>query len=147
MKLLDRDETILVVVGAAGAGRERDRLVAGSLKVEIDRRGEGLTYRRAVVVADESYLGRPELHRHPTIAIGGPGVNAVSQYYAAELPTVWQDEERSFVQAELDGESKRIVLWGMDAGATEQAVEVFVSRGFLALLLERIWRVRSDPVM
>lgn len=147
MKLLDRDETVLVVVGAGGEARERDRMLARSLQREIDRRGEGLTYRRALLVADDAYLGRPDLHRHPTIAIGGPGVNAVSQFYAGELPTVWQDEERSFVQVELEGEAKRIALWGMDAGATEQAVDAFVSRGFLNLLLERIWRPRPDPLM
>jgi hypothetical protein len=146
MKLVDHEETVLVVIGVGGAD-ERDRRLAESLQQEIDRRGDGLTYRRALVVADDAYLGRPELQRHPTIAIGGPGVNAVAQYYAAELPTVWQDEERCFVQAELDGAAKRIALWGMDAGATAQAVEVFVSRGFLTLLLERIWRLRPDPLM
>lgn len=147
MKLLDRNETVLVIVGTGGSSSERDRQLADSLRANIDRRGDGLTYRRAVVVTDQMFLARPQLHRHPTIAIGGPGVNAVSQFYATDLPTVWQDEERCYVQAELEGAAKRVAVWGTNAGATAQAVDAFVSQGFLENLLERIWRMRPDIVM
>lgn len=147
MKLLDRNETVLLVVGTNGPAPGRDRALADSLRAAIDERGDGLTYRRAVIITDQMYLDRPELHRHPTIAIGGPGVNAVSQYYATELPTVWQDEDRCYVQAELDAGSKRVAVWGMNAAATAQALDAFLSGGLLESLLERIWRLRSDAVM
>jgi hypothetical protein len=147
MKLLDWNETVLVIVGTGGTAPDRDRRLADSLRDNIDRRGDGLTYRRALVLTDQVYLARPELHRHPTIAIGGPGVNAVSQFYAADLPTVWQDEQRCYVQAELDGATKRVAVWGTNAGATAQAVDAFVSEGILESLLERIWKLRPDRVM
>lgn len=147
MKLLDRQETVLVIVGTGGARPEHDRGLAERLQQEIDRRGEGLRYRRAVVVVDQAYLRRPELQYHPTIAIGGPGVNAVAHYYAASLPTLWREEERSFVQAELDDGTQRVALWGMDAATTARAVNAFVSQGFLDALLDRIWRIRADQFM
>ncbi|MEZ4587031.1 MAG: hypothetical protein R2909_11565 [Gemmatimonadales bacterium] len=147
MKLLDQSETVVVVVGTGGRRPERDRALTDSLRLEIDRRGQGLTYRRAVVIDDSAFLERQELHRHPTITIGGPGVNQVAGYYVADLPTVWEDANRSFVQAELDGGLKRVALWGSDARATAAAVDAFVTDGHLEALLERIWRLRSDLVM
>jgi hypothetical protein len=148
VRFIDREETVMVVMGSAVTARERDRPIALALKREIDSRGELHHYRRALLVGDAEYLDSPELHRHPTIAIGGPGVNAVVQQYAPELPTVWQVEERAFVQAELDdGSQKRVALWGMDAGATAQAVDAFIAQGFLDALLARIWVIRPDVEM
>jgi hypothetical protein len=142
---VDREETVMVVMGSAVAAQERDRPIALALKRVIDTRGEVHHHRRALLVGDAQYLDSPELHRHPTIAIGGPGVNAVVQQFAPELPTVWQVEERAFVQAELeDGSQKRVALWGMDAGGTAQAVDAFISQGFLDALLERIWVIRPE---
>ena len=146
MRFVDREETVMVVMGSAHAAQERDRPIALALKREIDSRGDCHLHRRAFLVGDSQYLDSPELHRHPTIAIGGPGVNAVVQQYAPELPTVWQVEERAFVQAELtDGNQKRVALWGMDANGTAQAVDAFIAQGFLDTLLERIWVIR--PVL
>jgi hypothetical protein len=147
VKLLDRHETVLVIIGTGGARPEHDRRLAERLQQDIDRRGEGLTYRRAVLLSDDSFLRRPGLQHHPTIAVGGPGVNAVAHYYAASLPTVWREEERSFVQAELEDGAQRVALWGMDAATTARAVHAFVSQGFLDAMLERIWRLRLDQVM
>ena len=146
MRLLDRDETVVLVTGTAGTAGERDRPLAFSLRDAIDARGNGHPYRRAVVTADTDYLDRPALHANPTIAIGGPGVNAVAQQFAAGLPMVWQEEERVFVQADFDAEPKRVTLWGMDASATASAVDTFINHGFLDLLLERIWRIRPETV-
>jgi hypothetical protein len=58
------------------------------------------------------------------------------------LPTVYSRENRVFVQADLDGELKRVALWGADGAATAEAVEVFGNDGLLDGLLERIWRFR-----
>jgi hypothetical protein len=145
VKLVDRDETILIVVGDTDAN-DPDRQVADTLCQEITGRGGGLPYRRAVLVGDGEFLDRPDLHRHPTVAIGGPGVNAVAQRLVSELPTVWQLEDRAFVQADTE-ESRRVALWGMDAAATARAVEAFRSEGYLNALLERIWRVRPGQMM
>lgn len=145
MKLVDRDETVLVVVGARET--TRDRPFADTVRDAVDARGNGQFYRRAVVVGDAEYLDRPELHRHPTIAVGGPGVNAVSQRLVSESPAMWQSEDRAFVQGDIEGIPKRVVIWGMDAAATGRAVDAFVSEGMLDLLLDRIWRFKPVAIV
>jgi hypothetical protein len=147
MKLVDADETVVLVTGASLTAEERDRPPAYLLKGEIDRRGVGHAYRRAVVVTDTWYLEHELLQQNPTIAIGGPGVNGVSEEFTSLLPTVYSRDERVFVQADLDGELKRAALWGADAAATAEAVEVFVREGFLDDLLERIWRFRTGVLV
>lgn len=144
MKLVDREETIMVVVGGDGTGR--DRPAAAELKLAIDARANGQSYRRAVVIGDAEFLDRPDLHRHPTIAIGGPGVNVVSQRLVDDLPMRWQHEDRAFLQADLDN-TNRVALWGMDAASTAQAVAAFLSEGYLDALLDRIWRFRPGSLM
>ncbi len=143
MKLVDTDETVVLVTGTTLTAEERDRPTAYALKAEIDRRGEGHTYRRAVVVGDAWYLENRIFHLNPTIAIGGPGANGVASEFAEGLPTLVNVDDRVFVQADFDGEPKRASLWGVDAQATAQAVEVFVGRGMLDDLLQRIWRFRA----
>ncbi len=143
MKLVDTDETVVLVTGSSPAAEERDRPLAYRLKAEIDRRGAGHAYRRAVVVADLWYLQNHIFQHNPTIAIGGPGVNGVSNDLAELLPTVYSRDERVFVQAEFEGELKRASLWGVDASCTSTAVDVFMAEGYLDDLLGRIWRFRT----
>jgi hypothetical protein len=143
MKLVDTDETVVLVAGASLTAEERDRPLAYRLKAEIDQRGIGHAYRRAVVVADLWYLQNRIFHLNPTIAIGGPGANAVSHEFSEELPTVYSRDERVFVQADFEGELKRGSLWGVDASATAAAVDAFMTQGFLDDLLSRIWRFRT----
>lgn len=143
MKLVDTDETIVLVTGSSLTAEERDRPLAYRLKSEIDRRGAGHAYRRAVVVADLWYLENRIFHLNPTIAIGGPGANGVSNELADTLPTVYSRDERVFVQADFDGELKRASLWGVDASSTSAAVDVFMTEGYLDDLLSRIWRFRT----
>jgi hypothetical protein len=142
MKLIDTEETIVLVTGSSPTAEQRDRPLAYRLREEIDRRGGGQAYRRAVVVADRWYLEHRAFHHNPTIAIGGPGANGVTEEFTALLPTVYSRDERVFVQADLEGELKRVALWGADAAATAEAVEVFGNDGLLDGLLERIWRFK-----
>ena len=120
MKLVDVEETIVLVTSADADNR--DRTAADALKAEIDARGAGHAYRRAVVVTDQWYLDNQTLQHNPTIAIGGPGVNGVSEEFASALPMVYSREEQVFVQADLDSELKRAALWGVNAAATAAAV-------------------------
>ena len=122
MKLLDTEETIVVVTGGSTEA-ERDRTLALWLQSEIDRRGDGQAYRRAVVTDDQWYLDSGMLQQHPT--------------------TLVNDGERMYVQADFDADVKRVGLWGADAAATSAAVDAFVVHGYLDDLLRRIWRFRS----
>jgi hypothetical protein len=143
VKLIDTDETVVLVTGASLTAEERDRPLAYRLKAEIDRRGAGHAYRRAVVVADLWYLQNRIFHLNPTITIGGPGANGVSNELAETLPTVYSRDEQVFVQADFEGELKRASLWGVDASFTAAAVETFMKEGYLDDLLSRIWRFRT----
>jgi hypothetical protein len=147
MKLVDTDETVVLVTGSSLPAEERDRPLAYLLKSEIDRRGEGLAYRRAVVVGDLWYLENRTFHQNPTIAIGGPGANGVAQEFSGILPTVYTSEERVFIQADFDGDPKRAALWGANAAATAEAVQVFAMQGLLDELLRRIWRFRTSVLV
>jgi hypothetical protein len=143
VKLIDPEETVVLVTGSSLTAEERDRPLAYGLKEEIDRRGSGHAYRRAVVVADLWYLENGLFQQNPTIAIGGPGVNGVAQELSELLPTVFNGDDQVFVQADFEGELKRAALWGANAAATAAAIEVFATRGMLDDLLSRIWRFRS----
>ncbi|MBA3319266.1 MAG: hypothetical protein H0T50_14405 [Gemmatimonadales bacterium] len=143
MKLVDTEETVVLVTGASLTAEERDRPLAYLLKAEIDRRGAGHAYRRAVVVADMWYLENRIFHLNPTVAIGGPGANGVAQELSEVLPTVYSSDEQVFIQADFEGDVKRAALWGANASATAAAVEVFATQGMLDDLLGRIWRFRS----
>ena len=147
MKLVDVEETVVIVTGGGTDEEARDRPAAYELKAEIDARGTGHAYRRAVVVTDQWYLDHETLQQNPTIAIGGPGVNGVSEELTSVLPTLYAADERVFVQADLEGELKRAALWGVDAAATGEAVRLFMSRGLLDDLLAKIWRFRVGTMV
>jgi hypothetical protein len=147
MKLVDTEETIVIVTGSDIRAEERDRPTAYRLKQAVDQRGDGQPFRRAVVVGDTWFLGNRIFHLNPTISVGGPGVNGLSDQLAQSLPAVWSQDQRMFVHADFDNEIKRAVLWGMDAAATAGAVEYFITQGMLDDLLRRIWRFRSGVLV
>ena len=146
MKLVDTEETVVIVIGATESAESRDRPAAEALKGEIDRRGAGHAYRRAVVVNDLWYLDNRTLQHNPTIAIGGPGANGVSEEFAG-LPAVWNRKEEVFVQADLENDPKRVALWGVNAASTAAAVDAFMTEGVLDELLARIWRFRVGTLV
>jgi hypothetical protein len=139
MKLVDGRETILVVAGSSDAALAKDRPLALWLRDEINRRSDGQAYRRAVVVGDARFAEARELHRHPTIAVGGPGSNGIVQHLSSVLPMVWTQDDRSFVQMAPEGGGRQVALWGMDADGTKAAVEAFVAEGMLDALLAHLW--------
>ena len=144
MKLIDRSETVMIVLSADLGPEAHDRLSAGVLQGAIDQRGAGHPYRRAVIVTDLAWFETPMVHDSPTIAIGGAGVNAVSGRFSSELPTVWTDNDRVVIQAELNTDGpKRVALWGLDGAATGAAVNAFIARGWLDEFLDRCWRFRA----
>jgi hypothetical protein len=147
MKLVDTDETVVIVTGSDLRAEERDRPTAYRLKQEIDQRSDGQVFRRAVVVGDSWFLENGIFHLNPSIAVGGPGVNGLSAQLAQQVPVTWSQDQRAYVQTDFDGDPKRAILWGMDAESTMTAVQAFVAQGFLDDLLRRIWRFRSGVMV
>lgn len=147
MKLVDTDETIVIVTGSDIRAEERDRPTAYRLKQGIDSRSDGQPFRRAVVVGDNWFLDNGIFQLNPAIAVGGPGVNGLAAQLAQQVPVSWSQDERAYVQIDYDGDPKRALLWGADAESTMTAVHVFVTQGFLDDLLRRIWRFRTGVMV
>jgi hypothetical protein len=143
MKIIDTDETVLIVTGSDLPAEMNDRPIAYQLKAEIDRRGAGHRFRGAVVVSDRWYADNGIFHLCPTVVVGGPGVNAVAAALVEDLPALVRRDDRVFVQGSWDAEQKRVSLWGMDRVATAEAVRVFLGEGYCADFLARAWRLET----
>jgi len=141
VKLIDTDDTILVVTGTEIPAEMNDRPLAYRLKAEIDRRGAGKTFRGAVVVSDLWYAQNRIFHLCAAVAVGGPGVNALSATLVEDLPMLVRRDDRIFVQGKWDGEEKRVSLWGMDRYTTAEAVDVFLNEGHCDAFLRAAWRM------
>ena len=137
-RYFDLHTTVLIVVGHGILPEEEDRPVAYDLKREINRRGGGSEGHAAVVVTDVWLMNNELQEFFPAIAIGGPGVNALTEQIYEELPLAFAREQQVFVQVGTD--SKRAALWGMDQTATREAVDVFMKDGWLERFLEQVWR-------
>jgi hypothetical protein len=147
VKLVDTDETVLVVTGIEVPAEMHDRPLAYGLKAEIDRRGHGKPFRGAVVVSDAWFAQNRLFHLCAAVAIGGPGVNALAASLVEDLPMIVRRDDRVFVQGRWDGEEKRASLWGMDRAATAQAVRAFLEEGHCDAFLRRAWRLgESAPL-
>lgn len=146
MKLVDTDETVLVVTGIEVPAEMNDRPLAYRIKAEIDRRGAGRPFRTGVVVSDAWFAQNRIFHLCPVISIGGPGVNALAGTLVESLPMLVKREDRVFVQGKWDEEEKRVSLWGMDRATTAQAVEAFLKEGYCDAFLRQVWGVVQSGV-
>jgi hypothetical protein len=140
VKLIDTDDTVLIVTGTEIPAEMNDRPLAYKLKAEIDRRGEGKSFRNAVVVSDAWFAQNRIFHLCAVVAVGGPGVNALAGSLVNDLPMLVKRDDRVFVQGAWDGEEKRASLWGMDRVATAQAVEAFLLDGYCDAFLKQVWK-------
>jgi len=143
VKLVDTDDTVLIVTGIDVPAEMNDRPLAYRLKAEIDRRGGGRPFRSGLVVSDAWFAQNRIFHLCPVVAVGGPGVNALAASLVNELPILVKREERVFVQGAWDGEQRRASLWGMDRAATADAVEVFLTEGYCDAFLTRVWKAEA----
>ncbi len=137
-RYFDLRSTVLVVVGHGILPEEEDRPLAYDLKRAIKARSGGCEGRSAVVVTDVWIMNHDLGEFFPAIALGGPGVNAYTAQIYEDLPVALSRDQRLFIQ--MGGDGKRAALWGMDQGATREAVETFVKDGMLERFLELVWR-------
>jgi hypothetical protein len=137
-RYFDVRSTVLIVVGYGILPEEEDRPTAYELRQAINQRGEGTDSRSAVVLSDMWVLNQEMAEFFPAIALGGPGVNALSAQIYEDLPVAYTRDQRVFIQMNQES-GKRAALWGMDRGATREAVEVFVKEGFLDRFLDLVW--------
>jgi hypothetical protein len=138
---IDVNQTILIVVGIDIDPEEADRPLAYRLKSEIEASGYfgEHPFRKCLVITDALYQHDKLIQVCPTIAIGGPGVNAVAAEYVEKLPVYLSDSNRYFIQFDKESPDVKVSIWGMDRETTSEAISVFIDNGILKDILSAIW--------
>jgi hypothetical protein len=131
--------TILVVTGSNLKAERLDRPLAYRVREAIDAAGDQDAGRLGVVLSDIWYLNNEELHERPVISVGGPGVNALSQYLWRRLPTALFVEGVLMIQMDVAFQDMRASVWGMDHATTIEAVQTFLTKDYLARFLRAAW--------
>jgi hypothetical protein len=137
-RYFDIRATVLIVVGHGILPEEEDRPTAYELKRLIVDRTQGAQDRSAVVLTDIWALNQEMAEFFPTIAVGGPSVNALTAQIYEELPVAFTRDQELFIQMDADS-GKRAAVWGMDQAKTREAVEIFARDGFLDRFLDLVW--------
>ncbi len=136
---VDTERLLLIVVGAHLAAEVADRPIAHGLRDRIeawvkgDIEGAGLDQQPSdgesvmmpLVCTDVWYLNHKELHRQPTVSLGGPEVNAVSAFLYPRVPVALSIEKKLTIHLEVEMLDLRAAIWGMDAGHTAAGVQLF----------------------
>lgn len=122
---------ILIVVGAHLRAEVADRPLAYRLRERIEawleKHGQHLNPPVIpLVCTDIWYLNQQELQRRPTISLGGPGVNAVSAFFADKLAAPDLPGGQVVVQVDPEMVDLRVSLWGRDHDLTVDALDRFV---------------------
>lgn len=134
-----RPQPLLIVVGSTLRAEEADRPLAYYLKQQIEAAAGAepeVGPIRAIVIADFRWIHDENLHRLPTICLGGPGVNALAHRWLEELPLSLAVDDQYYVQMDPDLDEPRASLWGMDNPTTQVAVSAFLQR-YLPQFLRR----------
>lgn len=79
----------------------------------------------AATCCDVWYMQQENLQEIPSICIGGPGVNAFSQFFADHIPDEVLRENEVFIQLDPDFVDLDVCLWGNNHDLTIQAIETF----------------------
>ena len=130
---------IFLVTGSNLTAEQKDRPLAYRLKTQIDRYGGADAARCGVVVSDRWFMETAEVQESPVIAVGGPGVNNLSQHFWHRLPIALAVDNVFIIQTDVTCEDLRASVWGMDHGTTREAVETFFLKGYLRRFLEAAW--------
>ncbi|HEX2974098.1 MAG TPA: hypothetical protein VHP11_17325 [Tepidisphaeraceae bacterium] len=118
----DASNLILIVTGSTLRAEACDRPLAYRLQRMIRKRMAKEVFLRPVVIGDIWYLNSEELQQLPTISVGGPGVNATSQFFFPKLPTALGIDGLFTIQMDVAQEDHRCCIWGLDHHKTIQAI-------------------------
>ncbi|MEQ9454603.1 MAG: hypothetical protein RLN76_08450 [Phycisphaeraceae bacterium] len=128
----DLTRVVLIVVGAHLRAEEADRALAYQIMSEIETWVEEHEERleenlRPMVCTDALYLNDEALHTRATISVGGPGVNALSAYFAQQMEgdaSILPDQV--ILQMDPDFADLRVAIWGVNHETTSQGVMLFI---------------------
>jgi hypothetical protein len=133
--VVDDSTLLLIVVGAHLRAEMADRPLAYKLQHMIEQwlgeHADSLNVPIQVVVCtDIWYLNNASLQRRPTICIGGPGVNALSAYFAQQLPAAGTRDQQVVIQIDPEFTDLRVCLWGSNHKLTIEGLDLFISQYF-----------------
>jgi hypothetical protein len=133
-----RPSTLFLVTGACLRAERFDRPLAARIRAAAELRLRARLQEEpdVVILSDVWYLNSRELHRIPTISVGGPSVNHLTAFWQRKLPHVLLVENVFQTQMDLDQKQNRCSVWGMDHDNTVEAVETFITRNHLDRFLE-----------
>lgn len=136
MAVEPEQKLILVVTGACLRAETMDRPLAYRVREAAERRLGPDAVWHVVVLSDVWYLNSAELHAHPVVSIGGPGVNGLSRYLYQRLPQVLLIDQVLLIQMDLAGPPRKASVWGTNHEQTVEAVTTFLQKGYLDRFLE-----------
>jgi len=127
----DQALALLIVTGSHLRAEAADRPLAYRVQQAIhswiQTHGQLLgTAIDPIVCGDIWYLNHDALRTRPTICIGGPGVNALSQYYAQTLPEHDPTKPQVVIQIDPEFTDLRVIIWGTNHALTVQGVDLFI---------------------
>lgn len=133
------DNGILIVTGSRLRAEQADRPLAYQLQEAIANRMEAADcqdgYCNVLVISDLWYLNSEPLHKIPTIALGGPGVNAASAHFFKSLPQALRVDDQFLIQMDLKDKDLRAAIWGFTHETTVNALRIFIGNGYLERFL------------
>jgi hypothetical protein len=128
-------ESVIIVVGTTVAGDLLDRCVACALRDLIDEKGEGIPFRRGIVLADVCWLSEKGLANNPVIAVGGPPANRVTAEFEKWAPPPGSRQGKYSVPGAPglmgffrtnEADLPQVARWGPSATGTREAVQRYV---------------------
>jgi len=130
---IDEAQLLLIVVGAHLRAEAADRPLAYRLgqKIEnwLERHAQEMSISLVpLVCTDVWYINHQALQKRPTISLGGPGVNALSAYFAHKLPSAWVRDDHMVIQLDAEYVDLRVCLWGMNHKLTVGVLDLFYTR-------------------
>ena len=127
---LEVNNLLFIVTGAHLRAETADRPLAYQLAdrirnwVQTNRKDLTLLF-VPVVCSDIWYVNDKTLQNRPTISIGGPGVNALSAYFAQKLDQAFIRDNQVIIQLDPEFVDLRVCIWGVNHEQTIHALSVF----------------------
>ena len=125
------DTRVYIVTGSNLRSEEFDRPLAYYLRERMLNSMQSANVRKVNVVSDILYLNNRDIQECPTVAVGGPDVNAVTSLFYEVIPYALAIDDVLVVQMDLFLENKNVALWGMSPEATSDAVEIFLQDRYM----------------
>ena len=127
---INHSNTLLIVVGAHLRAEVADRPLGYELQQRVnewlEEHQEQMNVSIDVIVcSDIWYLNNEQLQQCPTISIGGPGVNALSAYFAQNLKHDTGQEQQVLIQIDPEYTDLRVCIWGTNHELTVKGLDLF----------------------